>query len=150
MKELPIVNPFQSLHDYETFVYTLKQRYLAIRRSTLVIVPQGRGTAVLKGELTFLDGYRITLWEQLTIDTSAVVIDSYGYELWHNTDKIAWYDPQPHPNNPLLASTHPHHKHVPPDIKHNRIPAPGLSFTQPNLPLLIQEIEQLIAQHGTK
>ena len=144
------MNPFQSLHDYETFVYTLKQRYLAIRRSTLVIVPQGRGTAVLKGELTFLDGYRITLWEQLTIDTSAVVIDSYGYELWHNTDKIAWYDPQPHPNNPLLASTHPHHKHVPPDIKHNRIPAPGLSFTQPNLPLLIQEIEQLIAQHGTK
>ena len=104
----------------------------------------------MKGELTFLDGYRITLGEQLTIDTSAVVIDSYGYELWHNTDKIAWYDPQPHPNNPLLASTHPHHKHVPPDIKHNRIPAPGLSFTQPNLPLLIQEIEQLIAQHGTK
>lgn len=144
------MNPFQSLHDYETFVYTLKQRYLAIRRSTLVIVPQGRGTAVLKGELTFLDGYRITLWEQLTTDTSAVVIDSYGYELWHNTDKIAWYDPQPHPDNPLLASTHPHHKHVPPDIKHNRIPAPGLSFTQPNLPLLIQEIELLVAQHGTK
>jgi hypothetical protein len=42
-------------------------------------------------------------------------------------------------------STHPHHKHIPPNIKHNRIPAPGLSFDQPNLPLLIAEIEQLAA-----
>lgn len=41
-----------------------------------------------------------------------------------------------------LASTHPHHKHIPPDIKHNRIPAPGLSFTRPNLPFLIEEIER--------
>ncbi|MGC9398114.1 MAG: toxin-antitoxin system TumE family protein [Anaerolineae bacterium] len=40
-----------------------------------------------------------------------------------------WYDPTPHPNDSSLASTHPHHKHVPPDVKHHRIPAPGLSFT---------------------
>lgn len=39
-----------------------------------------------------------------------------------------------------LASTHPHHKHIPPDIKHHRIPAPNLSFTIPNLPFLIEEI----------
>jgi len=48
----------------------------------------------------------------------------------------------PHPNDPTLASTYPHHKHIPPDIKHNRIPAPGLSFTQPNLPFVIEEIER--------
>nr|MBC8450537.1 hypothetical protein [Chloroflexota bacterium] len=30
------------------------------------------------------------------------------------------YDPQPHPENPDLASTFPHHHHEPPDIKHNR------------------------------
>jgi hypothetical protein len=47
----------------------------------------------------------------------------------------------PHPTDPTLASTHPHHKHIPPDIKHHRIPAPDLSFTVPNLPLLIHEIE---------
>jgi hypothetical protein len=29
-----------------------------------------------------------------------------------------------------------------PDIKHNRIPAPGFSFSEPNLPRLIEEIEQ--------
>jgi len=58
---------------------------------------------------------------------------------------FTWYDPQPHPNDPTLASTAPHHKHVPPDIKHHRIPAPGLSFGSPNLPLLIEEIERAAA-----
>jgi hypothetical protein len=52
----------------------------------------------------------------------------------------------PYPNDPALASTHPHHKHIPPDIKHNRIPAPNMNFTQPNLPALISDIENLIAQ----
>jgi len=43
---------------------------------------------------------------------------------------------------PELAGSHPHHKHVPPDIKHHRVPAPGLSFQVPNLPFLIREVEQ--------
>ncbi len=47
--------------------------------------------------------------------------------------------------DPALQPTHPHHKHVPPDIRHDRIPAPGLSFAQPNLPFLINEIEALLA-----
>lgn len=51
---------------------------------------------------------------------------------------------QPHPNDPDLASTYPHHKHIPPDIKHRRIPAPNLSSTCPNLPFLIEEIEREI------
>ncbi len=42
--------------------------------------------------------------------------------------------------------THPHHKHILPDIKHHRIPAPDLSFTRPNLPFLIQEIERQVLQ----
>ena len=50
--------------------------------------------------------------------------------------------PFEHPHIPELASTNPHHKHVPPDIKHNRIPAPGISFEEPNLLFLIQEIER--------
>lgn len=33
---------------------------------------------------------------------------------------------------------------VPPDIKHHRIPAPGLSFDSPNLPMLIGEIIRAI------
>ena len=59
-------------------------------------------------------------------------------------DKLYWYDSQPHPHDPTLANNHPHHKHVPPDIKHNRILAPELSFTKTNLPFLIQEVELLL------
>ncbi|OQY28380.1 MAG: hypothetical protein B6I38_09255 [Anaerolineaceae bacterium 4572_5.1] len=61
-----------------------------------------------------------------------------------------WYDSQPHPDNPELASTHPHHKHIHPDIKHNRILAPNMSFIHPNLPALIQEIEELINKAAGK
>lgn len=143
------MNPFQSLREYEEFVYTLKQTYPLIQRSTLVVIRLGQRSAYLEGELRFAQGYRITVQEQLSFDANSVVIDYYGYELWNDRDKIAWYDPQPHPDNPALASTHPHHKHVPPDIKHHRIPAPEMSFTQPNLPALIREVETLIEQNST-
>ena len=42
------------------------------------------------------------------------------------------------------SNSSPHQKHIPPDIKHQRVPAPQLYFTQPSLPFLIQEIEQLL------
>lgn len=138
------MNPFQSLHDYEEFVYTLKQRFSSIQRSTLIVAQRGKRTATLQGEITFAQGYRITLKERLSFDEGPVVIEDYGYELWHYADRIAWYDAQPHPTDSALASTHPHHKHIPPDIKHHRIPAPNMSFTQPNLPALIKEIEGLL------
>jgi hypothetical protein len=32
---------------------------------------------------------------------------------------------------------------VPPDIKKNRVPAPGLSFERPNLRLILDEIRAL-------
>ena len=132
------MNPFDSLRDYETFIYTLGPQYQAIQQqTTLVVIPHSRRVIVLRGELRFEDGYRISIRERISWETGVGMIESYSYEYWHGADKIAWYDPQPHPNDPTLASTHPHHKHVPPDIKHHRIPARGLSFTQPNFPLLI-------------
>ena len=111
-----------------------------------MVIPRGKRVAVVQGELTFANGYRITLKERLSLDADLVVIESYGYELWRNADKIAWYDTQPHPDAPLLQSTHPHHKHMLPDIKHRRVPAPEMSFTQPNLPALIREVEALVAR----
>jgi hypothetical protein len=78
------VNPFQSLRNYEEFIYTLKQPFPSIQRSTLVVVPRGKRVAVLKGELTFARGYRITVGERLSLDAGAVVIEFYGYELWHS------------------------------------------------------------------
>ena len=43
---------------------------------------------------------------------------------------------------PIIQTT-PHHKHIPPDIKHHRVPAPEMSFTRPNLPVMIEEIIHL-------
>lgn len=64
------------------------------------------------------------------------------HEVIQNAEKLYWYDDFPHPNDPTLASTHPHHKHVTPNIKRNRIPAPDISFDKPNLPQIIHEIEE--------
>jgi len=139
------MNPFQSLREYEGYVYTLRQRFPAIARSSLVLIRRGKRTAILQGEISFAQGYRISLKERLSYDNGPVNIEDYGYELWRAGEKLAWYDSQPHPDDPELASSHPHHKHIPPDIKHLRIPAPNRSFIQPNLAALIQEIEILIA-----
>lgn len=139
------MNPFQSLRDYEEFIYTLQQSFPAIKSSSLVVVQRGKRVAILQGELAFASGFRLVIRERLSYD-DLVMIEDYGYELWYGSEKIAWYDSQPHPNNPTLTSTHPHHKHIPPDIKHNRVPAPNMSFTQPNLPALIREVEELIVK----
>ncbi len=101
---------------------------------------------IVYGELRLREGYRLFIEEHLTLEDGLLRIQRYGYNVYAGSEKIYWYDSQLHPNNPALASTHPHHKHIPPDIKHNRIPAPGLSFTQPNLPFLIAEIEQNLSQ----
>ena len=135
-------NQFRSLHDYETFIYSLPQRVSDIVSSTLVVARRGARFATVVGEIIFDGGYRLVVKERLNFHSGPIVLQRYGYEVWCGTDKLYWYDSQPHPDDPHLASTHPHHKHVPPDIKHNRIPAPGLSFDRPNLPFLIEEIQQ--------
>lgn len=102
---------------------------------------RGAGTALVRGELIFSGGVRLVMRERLMFAAGALEIVSYGYEVWRGAEKLYWYDSQPHPDDATLGSTHPHHKHVLPDIKHHRLPAPGLSFTSPNLPFLIAEIE---------
>jgi hypothetical protein len=82
------VNPFQSLRDYEEFVYTLQQSFPLIKSSSLVVVQRGKRVAILQGELSFAYGYRIVIRERLSYD-DAVMIEDYGYELWHNAEKIA-------------------------------------------------------------
>jgi len=115
-----------------------------MRRSTLTFVRRGVSLARVAGELYFDHDIRLVIRERVVYDRLPAVIDAYGYEVWQGEEKLYWYDSQPHPQDPLLQSTHPHHKHVPPDPKHHRIPASALSFTQPNLPALIDEIRLLI------
>jgi hypothetical protein len=140
------MSQFQSLREYELFVYTLAQRFTTMRYSTLVVAQRGRYLAELKGELAFSGEHRLAVYERLTWDAGSLTIEGYSYEVWRGNEKLYWYDSQPHPNDPTLASTHPHHKHIPPDIKQHRIPAPGISFTSPNLSFLIEEIETALLQ----
>lgn len=118
------MNQLNSLAEYEEFVYALPQQFSTIEYSTLLVARRGATTALVRGEVLFTGGAWLVVSERLMIDSGILQIVSYGYEAWHGTEKLYWYDSQPHPDEPALASTHPHHKHVPPDIKHNRQPAP--------------------------
>ena len=140
------MNPFQSLREYEEFVYTLPNQYRSIEASTLVVARRGAKVADLEGELIFGHGVRLVIHEHFTFYDGTITLRRYSYGAWRGDEQLYWYDSQPHPNDPTLAATHPHHKHVAPDIKHNRVPAPAVSFTQPNLPFLIAEIEQMLLQ----
>jgi hypothetical protein len=133
-------NPLKSLTQYSRFVAELLHRS-TIERSTVAVWSDSSYTGIAEGEVFFSNGIRLRLREELDFD--AGLVTSYGYEVYRGTERLYWYDDFPHPNDRSLASTFPHYKHVPPDIKHNRVPAPGMSFTRANLPRLIREIEDL-------
>lgn len=137
--------PHRTLEDYELFLYTLREQFKSIRHSTVTLVRRGASLARVSGEIHFAGDYRLVLIERLSADRVPLLIEAYGYEVWRGEEKLFWYDCQPHPNEPALQATHPHHKHIPPDIKHHRIPAPAMSFLRPNIPVLIAEIEGLMA-----
>ncbi len=128
-----------SIEEYAQFIYALPAHYPIIQQNTLRLYTVGPYEGILKGEVHFDHGIVLRVVEML--DFAHGIIRRYSYTLTQNDEKCYWYDPQPHPENPTLAISFPHHQHVPPDIKHHRIPAPHLSFTAPNLPALIEEIQ---------
>lgn len=128
--------------NYERLIYTLPTQYHAILMSTLILTPPGLDTARLTGLLTF--GIDLVLCVYEMLDFQQGIIIAYRYEVsrcvppfaitplpdadvycrahYADKHKMYWYDSWPHPHDSTLASTYPHHKHVPPDIKHHRIP----------------------------
>ena len=122
-------NLLKSINDYSGFVAELFNRSTVIK-STVVVWSESRYTGVAEGEVLFDKGFRLRMREEL--DFADRLITAYGYEVHRGVERLYWYDDFPHPHDPTLAATHPHHKNVPPDIKHHRIPAPGLQFSQPN------------------
>ncbi len=139
--------PAFSRADYETLLYTLTERYPEVSSSTLRLYTNSATTAFVRGSVLFHNGLELKVFEYLDL-TDDEILD-YSYTVLRGEEKIRWYDPQPHPDTPELASTFPHHRHEPPDtaapaterggIKHNRKPAPGISFQAPNLPALIAD-----------
>jgi hypothetical protein len=137
-------NPLRTLEDYELFLYTLPERFASIRSSKVTLSRRGASLARVSGEIHFDGGLRAVVVERIIAGRLPAFIDAYGYEIWRGDEKLAWYDCQPHPDDPTLQATHPHHKHTPPDIKHHRLPAPQMSFTRPNLPEIVAEVEALL------
>ncbi|PKO22677.1 MAG: hypothetical protein CVU38_08245 [Chloroflexi bacterium HGW-Chloroflexi-1] len=133
-------NPLASIEAYEALIYSLPDVFPHIRISTLVVASIGPVTAVVRGEVHFGQGLYLRVLEVVNFRQRR--IERYGYELWKGNEELWWYDSWPHPDLPELRSTDPHHKHIPPDIKHHRVPAPGIGFAAPNLPLLMREVEQ--------
>jgi hypothetical protein len=134
-------HPLDTPADYELLIYTLGEQFPSVRLSTVRFVRRGATLARVFGELYFDKDIRLMVRERILYHRLPAVIDEYGYEVWQGEEKLYWYDSQPHPHDADLQSTHPHHKHIPPDIKHHRVPAPNMHFTQPNIPVLIREIE---------
>lgn len=131
-------NPLGSLADYSRFVTEILNRP-SILQSTIRVWSTSPFTGTTEGEATFSNGLRLRMREEL--DFAYGLITSYGYEVYQGTERLYWYDDFPHPDESLLASTFPHHKHVPPDIKRNRIPVDYMQFAKPNLLVIIKEIE---------
>jgi hypothetical protein len=129
-----------SLAEYSQFVAELLNRP-SVLRSTVAAWSDSPYTGIAEGEVFFSNGVRLRIREELDFD--AGLITAYGYEVYRGEDRLFWYDDFPHPNDQALAPTFPHHKHVPPDIRHHRIPAPTMSFTRTNLPVLLEEVEAL-------
>ena len=139
--------PLKSLADYSRFVAQSLDR-ADIERSTVTVWSDSPYTGIAEGEIRFVRGLRLRMREELDFDAERIT--SYGYEIYRGEERLYWYDDFPHPNDPTLATTFPHHKHIPPDIKRNRVPAPEISFTRPNLPFLLREIEELAKSEGTE
>jgi len=123
--------------EYETLLYTLAERFPEVASSTVRLYTQSATTALVRGSVYFRNGLELRAFEYVDL-TDGEILD-YSYEIYRGDVKIRWYDPQPHRENPALAETFPHHFHAEPDIKHNRRPAPGISFMAPNLPALIAD-----------
>jgi hypothetical protein len=132
------MNPLYSIAEYEQFIYALPENYPQIKFSTLVLKRYSQFIGEVSGTIYFESEIKLNVKE--LIDFRKAVIKAYSYEVYSQGEKQYWYDPQPHPDDPSLQSSFPHHKHLPPDIKHHRIPAESISFHQVNLPFLIQEV----------
>lgn len=128
---------FPPREAYERFIYSLPAVYPEIRASTLHLYTNSPTTCFVRGSIWFESGLELRVFEYLDFSDGRLL--NYHYTVFRGQERIRWYDPQPHPEISELASTFPHHLHEPPDIKHNRKPAPDISFQAPNLSALIAD-----------
>jgi hypothetical protein len=135
-------SPLGSYAQYVHSIYSLLADRPTVASHTLAVYTVSQTIGITRGHVVFRSGHVLDVFEQIDFVSRRIL--KYFYGLISEGETLWWYDPMPHPDVHDLQGTHPHHKHIPPDIKHLRIPAPGMSFTEPNLPRLLQEVESLI------
>ncbi len=133
----------RSYAEYARLIYSLLTDRPSLESHTVAVYTVSQTIGTTRGQIVYRSGHVLHVFEQIDFVSHRIL--NYFYELTCRGETLWWYDPMPHPDIPELQSTHPHHKHVPPDVKHQRIPAPGLSFAEPNLPRLLEEVESIIA-----
>jgi hypothetical protein len=132
--------PLNDIASYSAFVYALPGRHSFVTRSTLALIPIGATLAKLEGRIECRNGIHLEVWE--LIDFAAQRIRTYSYEVYRGDEKICWHDAWEHPEIQALASTFPHHKHIQPNLRHHRVPAPGISFDSPNLDAVLEDVRR--------
>jgi len=130
--------PLDDITSYSAFVYALRERHPFVTGSTLTLAPVGATLAKLEGRVECRGGFHVEVWE--LVDFATRRIRTYSYEVYRGGEKVCWYDAWEHPEIPALASTFPHHKHVLPDLRDNRVPAPGIRFDAPNLDVVLEDL----------
>lgn len=126
---------FLSREAYERFIYSLPGAHPEIQSSTLHLYTNSPTTGFVRGSVWLRSELELRVFEYVDFLDGEIL--DYRYVFLRGEESVRWYDAQPHPEIPELASTFPHHLHDPPDIKHNHKPAPGITFHAPNLPTLI-------------
>jgi len=138
--------PLDDIASHSGFVYALRERHPFITGSTLTLAPIGATLAKLEGRIECQNGIHFEVWE--LVDFAAHSIRTYSYEIYREEEKLCWYDPWEHPEIPALAATFPHHKHVPPNLREHRVPAPGIGFVSPNLDVVLEDVRRDLLQQS--
>ena len=136
--------PLEDIARYSAWVYALAERHPCVTGSALALAPFGATLARLEGRIGCEGGLATDVWE--LVDFATHRIRTYSYEVQRHGEKIGCYDAWPHPEVAELTATFPHHKHVPQDLRHHRVPAPGISFETPNLDVVIEDVQRPIAK----
>lgn len=127
--------------EYEHVLYSLPERSPEVTHSTLRLYSNSATTAFVRGSVYFRSGLELRVFEYVDLTDGELL--NYSYTVYRGGEKVRWYDPQPHPEDPNLTDNFPHHCHTPPDIRHNRAPAQGLAFDTRNLPVVLAECAEL-------
>jgi len=99
----------------------LDARHPFVTSSRLALVPIGATLAKLEGRIECRGGIHLEVWE--LIDFAAKRIRTYSYEVYRGDEKICWYDSWEYPESRRWPPPFPHHKHIQPNLRDNRVPA---------------------------